>query len=253
MFQVTKPTGLQREVEMEVKYDNKVDPGDVVAVGDIHGRYDLFEVFLETVRNTEAIVILLGDLIDRGPEDLKVLERARQLTEDPESWGLSGFFVLMGNHEAMFVDAMQGDGADLVLWLNNGGNFEAMPDLREHLEWVESLPVYLTIGDTVFVHAGVHPGQDPFKVANSDKWQNLVWMREPFMTNGPQLDKWSDTLKRVVHGHTPYFEDDLLGQVNVSKSGDRVGIDTGAYFTNILTSYNTTQNTFTQHTVQTDA
>lgn len=225
-------------------------PGDVIAVGDIHGRLDLFNQFLDNVKDTEATVILLGDLIDRGPNDLEVLERARQLTENPESLGLANFFVLMGNHEAMFVDAMTGDGADLVLWLNNGGNFEAMPDLREHLDWVKGLPLYMTIADTLFVHAGVHPGQDPYKIANSDKWQNLVWMREPFMTIGPQLEKWTDKIKRVCHGHTPFFEDEQLGQVNVSQKGDRIGIDSGAYFTDILTSYNATQNTFCQITTQ---
>jgi serine/threonine protein phosphatase 1 len=235
-----------------ITYDDTIKPDDIIAVGDIHGRFDLFEQFLTHVKDTQTVVILLGDLIDRGPDDLKVLEKARFLSESPESLGLANFFVLMGNHEAMFVDAMKGDGADFVLWLNNGGNFEAMPDLREHLDWVENLPIYMTIDDTLFVHAGVHPGQDPYKIANSDKWQNLVWMREPFMTNGPQLVKWTDKIKRVVHGHTPYFEDNLLGKVNISSSGDRIGIDTGAYFTNVLTSYNVTRNTFTSYTLPTD-
>jgi serine/threonine protein phosphatase 1 len=238
---------------MDIIYDESISPGDVIAVGDIHGRFDLLERFLDRVEGTEAIVILLGDLIDRGPDDLKVLERVKSLLDDPSSHGLSGFFALMGNHEAMFVDALEGNSQELFLWLNNGGNFEAMPDLQEHVGWVKELPLYMTIDDTLFVHAGVHPGQDPFKVANSDKWQNLVWMREPFMTVGPQLEKWTDKLTRVVHGHTPFFENDLMGQVNVSRSGDRIGIDTGAYFTNVLTSYNSTKNTFAKHTVKVDA
>jgi serine/threonine protein phosphatase 1 len=231
----------------EVK--NEINPGDVIAVGDIHGRFDLLERFLDHVKGTEAIVILLGDLIDRGPDDVKVLNRVKSLLDNPSSFGLSNFYALMGNHEAMFVDALEGNSQELLLWLNNGGNFEAMPDLQEHVGWVKELPLYMTIDDTMFIHAGVYPGQDPFKVANSDKWQNLVWLREPFMTVGPQFEKWSPNLKRVVHGHTPYFENDLMGQVNVSREGDRIGIDTGAYFSGILTSYNVTKNVFTQHTV----
>jgi hypothetical protein len=70
------------------------------------------------------------------------------------------------------------------------------------------------------------------------------------MTVGPKLEKWTDKIKRVVHGHTPYFENDLMGQVNVSQKGDRIGIDSGAYFTDILTSYNSTKGTFQKHTVQ---
>ena len=253
LSQAMKLTGNQLEVKMEITYDNTIKAEDIIAVGDIHGRYDLFEKFLDHVKGTDAHVVLLGDLIDRGPDDSKVLQKARELEESPESFGLANFFVLMGNHEAMFVDAMTGDGADLQLWLNNGGNFEDMPDLVEHVEWVAQLPVYLTIGDTMFIHAGVHPGQDPFKTANSDKWQNLVWMREPFLTIGPQFDKWTDKLKRVIHGHTPFFEDAQLGQVNVSRSGDRIGIDTGAYFTGVLTSYNVTRNTFNTYTGEPDA
>jgi hypothetical protein len=64
------------------------------------------------------------------------------------------------------------------------------------------------------------------------------------MTIGPQLEKWTDKIKRVVHGHTPFFEDEQRGQVNVNQKGDRIGIDSGGYFTGILTSYNATRNTF---------
>jgi len=146
---------------MDIIYDNVISPGDVIAVGDIHGRMDLFERFLCHVRDSEAIVILLGDLIDRGPDDVKVLERVRSLLDDPSSIGLAGFYALMGNHEAMFIDALEGNSQELLLWLNNGGNFEAMPDLLTHAGWVRELPLYMTIGGTLFVHAGVHPGQDP--------------------------------------------------------------------------------------------
>ena len=236
---------------MKVIYENTVNPGDVVAVGDIHGRLDLLDVFLESVRGTQATVVLLGDLIDRGPDDLGVLERVEKLLEEPEAWGLEAAYALRGNHEQMFLDACEG--FDVDVWFNNGGNYLGLNQLSLHSNWIRNLPIYLTVGDTLFMHAGVFPGVDPAESVEAGKIESLVWVREPFMTVGPQLEKWTDKLKRVVHGHTPFFEDDLLGQVNVSKSGDRVGIDSGAYFTGVLTSYNTTQNTFTQHTVQTDA
>lgn len=47
-------------------YDIVIEPGDIIAVGDIHARYDLFEEFLNHVRGSQATVILLGDIIDRG-------------------------------------------------------------------------------------------------------------------------------------------------------------------------------------------
>lgn len=236
---------------MEIIYDTTVNPGDVIAVGDIHGRLDLLDVFLESVRDTQATVILLGDLIDRGPDDLGVLERAEKLLEEPEAWGLEAAYALRGNHEQMYLDACEG--FDVDVWANNGGKCWELGQLSMHSKWVRNLPIYMVVGDTLFTHAGTFPGQDPAESIEAGKVENLVWVREPFMTVGPQLEKWTDKLKRVVHGHTPFFEDDQLGQVNVNQKGDRIGIDTGAYFTGVLTSYNTTQNTFTQHTVKTDA
>jgi serine/threonine protein phosphatase 1 len=236
---------------MEVVFNDTVNRDDVIAVGDIHGRLDLLDIFLESVRGTQATVILLGDLIDRGPDDLGVLERVEKLLEEPEAWGLGAAYALRGNHEQMFLDACEG--FDVDVWANNGGKYWELGQLSMHSNWVRNLPIYMVVGDTLFTHAGTFPGQDPAESIEAGKVESLVWVRQPFMTVGPQLEKWTDKLKRVVHGHTPFFEDDQLGQVNVNQKGDRIGIDTGAYFTGVLTSYNATQNTFTQHTVPTDA
>ena len=235
---------------MDITYDRSISPGDVISCGDIHGRFDLLEEFLNYVKGTETTVILLGDLIDRGNDDIGVLNRVKQLLDDPDSHGLANFYCLMGNHEVMFADAMNKGFAEFLLWQNNGGNFEQMPEMVEHLEWIEKLPLYMTIGDTLFIHAGIHPGQDPIKLANSKRWENLTWIREPFLTCGPEFEKWAPHLKRVVHGHTPYLDDARIGTVNVSDTGDRIGIDTAACYSGILTSYNVTKNTFQKFTVE---
>jgi len=219
---------------MNIIYDNTVKAGDVVAVGDIHGRFDLYELFLDHVKDSGATVILLGDLIDRGPNDMAVLNRTKDLLQDPDSWGLQSFYALRGNHERMFMDAV--DGYGVGLWVQNGGDYQNLDNLAYHEDWISQLPIYMTVGETMFAHAGVYPGHNPAKAIADGGADELVWMREPFLTVGPQLEKWTDKIKRVVHGHTPYFENDLMGQVNVSQKGDRIGIDSGAYFTNVLTS-----------------
>jgi len=142
------------------------------------------------------------------------------------------------------------DGYGVGLWAQNGGDYQNLDNLAYHEDWISQLPIYMTVGETMFVHAGIYPGHNPAEAIADGEADELVWMREPFLTCGPQLKKWTNKIKRVVHGHTPYFENDLMGQVNVSQKGDRIGIDSGAYFTNVLTSYNATRNTFTQHTVQ---
>ena len=225
-------------------FERPIEPGDVIAVGDIHARFDLLEKFLAYVRDTQAVVILLGDIIDRGGDDVRVLNKVYQLLEAPDDYGLSGFFCLMGNHENMFIDAVEGPMMSTILWQQNGGNFEQFGEMQEHLPWLNELPVYITIGDTMFIHAGIYPGKNPFDTINAGKTENLLWMREPFLTYGPEFEKWNPDLKRIVFGHTPRED----GQPYEIPQG--VCIDTGAFFTGTLTAYNVTQETFYQFSVK---
>ena len=231
-----------------MKYDIVVEPGDVIAVGDIHARYDLFEEFLNHVRGSQATIILLGDIIDRGGQDLEVLSKVRQLLESPESEGLSNFFCLMGNHEGMFVDAMVGTSEEWSLWLRNGGNFEQFDEMREHLEWIAELPVYMTIGETMFIHAGFYPGKNPYDTINAGKADNILWMREPFLSMGPQFEKWNPDLKKVVFGHTPKY--DCPEEGKPYEIPDGICIDTGAFYTGVLTAYNVTRDTISQYKLE---
>jgi serine/threonine protein phosphatase 1 len=227
-----------------------IKPGDILAVGDLHARYDLLEKFIDRVRGTLAIVIFLGDIIDRGGEDVAVVNKIRHMTENPDDYGLSNVFCLMGNHEGMFVDAFQGSGADFTLWLQNGGNFEQYAELGEHLDWFADLPVYITIGDTLFIHAGIYPGKDPFDTINAGKTDNILWMREPFLSMGPRFEEWNSELKKVVFGHTPKIG---VGEGKPYTIPDGICVDTGAYFTGVLTAYNVTQDTFHEFTVPANA
>jgi serine/threonine protein phosphatase 1 len=226
-----------------ITLDDSIGRGDIVALGDVHARYDLFELFLDHVRGTEAIVILLGDVIDRGGQDLQVLNKVRQLLEDPEKEGLSNLFCLMGNHEAMMVDAFTGPSSSLQLWLQNGGNFEQYDEMREHLEWIAELPVYMTVNDTMFIHAGCYPGKDPYETVDCGKVDNILWIREPFLTYGPQFEKWNPALNKMVFGHTPKSEMPY-------EIPQGLCIDTGAYHTGVLTSYNMTRDTVAQFSIK---
>lgn len=229
-------------------FDDTIERGDIIAVGDVHARYDLLSKFLDHVRGSEAIVVFLGDIIDRGGQDLEVLNKMRQLLVDPETEGLTNVFCLMGNHEAMFVDAITGSGSEYLLWLQNGANFEQYGEMQDHLDWVADLPVFMTIGETMFIHAGIIPSKDPVDSINKGQTDRLLWMRSPFLEEGPRFEKWNPDLKQVIFGHTPK----LPGEKNCGKpytipSG--ICIDSGAYFTNVLTAYNVTKNAFYQFKV----
>lgn len=226
----------------EIQFSEKINPGDLIAIGDIHGRYDLFSQVVHWLRGSGARVILLGDLIDRGGQDMEVLDAVSSLLKDPESEGLGAFYALRGNHEQMFVNAaITENHCDMMLWLQNGGNLDQFEDMVEnHLGWLKELPVFMQVADTIFVHAGLVPGEDPKVTLDKGDSDVLVWMRNPFLKKGPKLHKWTDSVKRVVHGHT------ITSKLPTFGPGGRVNLDTGSFMTGIITAYNLTQETFHQ-------
>jgi serine/threonine protein phosphatase 1 len=227
-------------------YDGLLPPGvRIYAVGDIHGRLDLLSRMLELIARdaetlpakTRRVLVFLGDYIDRGPDSRTVIER---LLAGP----LPGFraVFLRGNHEdtlLQFLDDLNaGPG-----WLAYGGVatmlsyglrlpadlpprlrvFTAQQMLREHLPpehlaWLRALPHYVELGGYVFVHAGIRPGVP----LAQQRDQDLVWIREEF------LSSMVDHGKVVIHGHTIAMQAESLP--------NRIGIDTGAYVTGRLTS-----------------
>jgi hypothetical protein len=89
----------------------------------------------------------------------------------------------------------------------------------------------------------MYPGKNPLDTINAGKTENLLWMREPFLTYGPEFEKWAPELKRCVFGHTPRKD----GKPYTIPGGG-ICIDTGAFYTNVLTAYNATTDTYFQVT-----
>ena len=219
-----------------INYTSTLPPNSCIALGDIHGMYDLYSQFLEWVRDSGARVILCGDLIDRGPNDIEVLNRTQDLLNDPESWGLASFTAVQGNHERMFLNAVEGYGYSD--WVRNGGDYENIDKLSVHAEWLRQLPYYVTVGDTLVSHAGVIPSRDPDESMHSlTRREDFVWNRGSFLTVGPCFEEWSGTLKKAVFGHTPKSE--LPYRVP-----NGICVDSAAYHTGVLTAYNITNDTF---------
>ena len=214
----------------------------IYAIGDVHGRADLLDDLLARIAAdtmtrgpADTDVILLGDLIDRGPDSAGVVERAMT----PPSW--ARLLVLKGNHEDAMLAALDGDRDMCRLWLRNGGP-EALAswgvaeaiiadgtlgEVTEaarraipvhQLAFLSQAPHSILIGNYYFTHAGVRPG-----VALDNQQPNdLLWIREEF------LKSRSDHGAVVVHGHSIALE--------VEERPNRIGLDTGAYATGRLTA-----------------
>ena len=217
----------------------------VYAVGDIHGRADLLGDMLRRIDRDAAAsgpaerrtLVFLGDYVDRGPDSRAVVERV--IGGLPE--GFDAHF-LKGNHEAMLLDFLE-EPWRLEHWLMNGGEatmrsygidpeslwrLDAAPEAwREafakalpeaHLQFLKSLKLSVSFGDYLFVHAGVKPGVP----LAAQQEEDLIWIRGPFLNSVEPFGKI------VVHGHTPK-------DAPVIRS-NRIGIDTGACFSNRLTA-----------------
>lgn len=219
-----------------------VPPGQrVYAVGDVHGRADLFAALAEAIEADNAargpadsLVILLGDLVDRGPDSAGVLRQAREWQQR------RALRVLMGNHEEMFLGSFENPEI-LRQFLRHGGREtllsypidpatyaaatlgetqklmrEAVP--AEDIAFMQAMEGMVRVGDYLFVHAGIRPGVPLEQQRGAD----LRWIREPFITSRDDLGC------TVVYGHTIYDRPEL--------AASRIGIDTGAYDTGRLTA-----------------
>ncbi|MEL6661876.1 MAG: metallophosphoesterase family protein [Pseudomonadota bacterium] len=216
----------------------------VYAVGDIHGRADLLfklmdkiEEDAEAADETRIVLIFLGDYVDRGFQSKEVIDFL--LSDDLSRYET---YFLKGNHEAAF-ETFLSDSTFGPQWARFGGAEtlmsygiqppraktqaseweavcqqlnDALPN--EHRSFLSSLSLYATLGDYVFVHAGLRPGQ----ALEHQTEKDILWIREEFL-------KDEGTFERVVvHGHTPISEP--------HQDFRRIGIDTGAYLTGKLTA-----------------
>ncbi len=216
----------------------------VYAIGDVHGRNDLLQLLLEQIDRDNAArgaadtqIIFLGDLVDRGDDSAGVIETAMQMQASSHN-----VRFLLGNHEEIFLKSCRKrDLKTLRFFLKIGGDAtlqsypiprseylaltleelaERLPSLipEAHLAFLESFEDQIIIGDYAFVHAGIRPG-----VALSEqKRSDLRWIREEF------TDHRGDLEKVVIYGHTIY--------PSIEERGSRIGIDTGAYASGVLTA-----------------
>lgn len=215
----------------------------VYAIGDIHGCDDLFAQMINRIERDNSArgpsttsLILLGDLVDRGPDSAKVVERAIALKGQYPHTRL-----IIGNHEECFLSALTGDLRQLRYFTRIGGDAtirsywgndadyaaasfeevaEGLPNCvpQSHVDYLGRGEDMILIGDYIFVHAGIRPGVPLDRQGTED----MRWIREQFIVDD------RDFGGVVVHGHTITDGPDVRH--------NRIGIDTGAYHSGRLTA-----------------
>lgn len=207
----------------------------VYAIGDIHGCAEQLSNLHALIRKdlarrptASALLLHIGDYVDRGPDTAGVLEH---LSGDSPVPGAE-MVNLLGNHENTMIEALSGERAAATDWLFAGGRpslesygvnpdsprdtwAAAVPDA--HHAFLRGLALMHREGGYAFVHGGVRPGVPLDKQVKDD----LLRLRQPFLYSE------QDFGAVVVHGHTPV-------KTPVIKH-NRIAIDTGAVFGGLLT------------------
>lgn len=214
-------------------------PAAIYAVGDIHGRFDLYhqieQQIIEDAASIEGpkLLVILGDIVDRSAGVSGLIDHL--LAPDPA--GVQRV-ILCGNHDDMMCCFLE-DPAGNRAWLDCGGAEtlasyglhlgEVMPPTMrlhhqlitaippDHRDFFMGLPLSLTVGDYVFAHASYNLDQTD---ARQDA-QTLMW-------GDPALADLPKSRRILIHGHV--IEDEPCIRPN------RISIDTGAYKTGVLTA-----------------
>jgi serine/threonine protein phosphatase 1 len=198
------------------------------ALSDIHGCLDKLEQLVGLCRadakDATAKFVFLGDYIDRGPDTRRVLEFVIALqAEHPDR-----VICLCGNHEDLALAAID-DPGQTDLWVVRNGGDKALRSYgvtspaelpADHVAWMRGLPTHHDDGRRFFVHAGI----DPARPLDQQDRHDMLWIREPFLSDPRNHGRF------IVHGHTPLRG----GQPDLRPN--RVNIDTAAVMGGPLTA-----------------
>ena len=167
------------------------------AIGDIHGCNRTFLALLRLLGLQPGDkLILLGDLIDRGPDSKGVVDTVWDL----QSRGIE-VICLRGNHEQMLLQARSGPEA-LAYWDSAGGrqtlesfgakNLDGIPQV--YLDFFAEMPFWHETKGYLCVHGGVDFSQDdPFASPETLLWMRNWYDRIAYDRLGPRI---------ILHGHT---------------------------------------------------
>lgn len=167
----------------------------IYAIGDVQGCHQQLQVLIKKLPKNSKI-ICVGDLVNRGPDSLKVLRALKSLQEAGQAE------CILGNHDLHLLARDAGirgpkslDTLDAILMA---------PDRKELIDWLRHRPMALYSGvdnfNTLFIHAGVFPqwninktmelAHELEKVLRSKNYEKFL-----MEMYGNTPNHWSDKLK----------------------------------------------------------
>ena len=191
-----------------------------IVIGDVHGCYQELQILLKKTNYNPVVdrLIFVGDVINRGPDSLKVLELIR--TQNAE--------VVQGNHEYFFLK-------EGVTNCRPSKFPKIRKEMGDHLSywqsWMEGLPYFIENEDFLVVHAGIVPGEHPSQSDPKALVTIRTWDKIGKELNSPQNSAWFSYYKNpklVIFGHWASLG--LVIRENV------IGLDSGCVYGKKLTA-----------------
>ena len=204
-------------------------------ISDIHGCYDKYIKMLDLINFSDGDTLyVLGDVIDRGPDGIKILL---------DMMNRKNVIPIIGNHESMALGVMRtasNNCADMfesnayITWMYNGGapTLKAFVSLdtaqqREILRYIDSFMIYaaVTVNGRNFHLSHTLPEYDPEKDIHDVTYLEFIW-------GEPDYEKVYDENTLFVTGHTPtsFIDPDYEGRIYMKNN--HISIDCGAVFDN---------------------
>lgn len=189
------------------------EPGRrIIAVSDIHGNLPFFLALMEKVRLTpDDILILLGDMLEKGRDNLPMLRYMMELCRTHTVYPLCGncdglvlrFFETDELDKRFFASYLPRHPESTLRQLAREGGFDQCDDLPrlradlcrafpEERAWLKTMSTILETEHLVFVHGGV-PSLEGMEELN--RWKCMK--NDNFLSQGHSFDKW------VIVGHWP--------------------------------------------------
>jgi hypothetical protein len=244
------------------------DADDIYAVSDAHGHYEMLAQLLEANHlmtagaggdptkarwaGGRAVLVLAGDLIDKGDKSVEVIDLMRAL----EASGRGRVVVTMGNHEAEFLQDPKNDKATRTGEDSDGIDNELDADkidpeslvkgtdIAGRGKWISSLPFGVRVKKWFFAHGGntqqlsikdlskkLEDGVDgngygDKHITGSDSILEAEnWYSSPDKDDCGKKEADALGVNHIVFGHDPKGLG-VRGAIAASKNGILVKIDT---------------------------
>ena len=233
-----------RNSALEARLQSILDEGsNVWVIGDVHGHFNTLKALIKRLSPSENdAIVMLGDLIDRGPTSADIVNYVRRT---------ANVHSIRGNHEQMMIEGFDDAlffkdlNMEARIWYHNGGvntessyivmygnDDDACDRASDDVEWMKQLPTEIVLDDWRLVHGGYDQNHDV-----EDQSESIhMHARKQFFTSAHAIDP----KRTILFGHSVTFkhlhkDDSKAGEIWLSdvKLDDgrpmAIGLDTCLY------------------------